>query len=61
MKAARAILTSGSMFPEEMEAAAVYEYELNFHHQLKARVMDTGQVIHVIRRGVPPPIGELSY
>ena len=37
------------MFPEEMEAAAVYEYELNFHNQLKARVMDTGQVIQVVK------------
>lgn len=49
MKAARAILTEGSMFAEEMEAAAVYEYELNFHNQLKARVMDTGQVIQVAK------------
>jgi len=49
MKAARAILTGGSMFPEEMEAAAVYEYELNFHNQLKARVMDAGQVIQVVK------------
>jgi hypothetical protein len=49
MKAARSILSKGSMFPEEMEAAAVYEYELNFHNHLKARLMDTGQVIRVAK------------
>lgn len=49
LKAARSILTKGSMFPEEREAAAVYEYELNFHNQLKARLMDTGQVIQVAK------------
>jgi hypothetical protein len=56
MKAARAILTGGSMFPEEMEAAAVYEYELNFHNQLKARVMDTGQVIQVVKEVTLDPL-----
>jgi hypothetical protein len=49
MKAARSILSKGSMFAEEMEAAAVYEYELNFHNQLKARLMDTSQVIQVVK------------
>lgn len=49
VKAARSILTKGSMFQEEMEAATVYEYELNFHNQLKARLMDAGQVIQVAK------------
>src|SRR6267378_2691484 len=35
-KAAKSILSGGSMFAEETEAAQVYEYELNFHNQLKA-------------------------
>ena len=48
-KAAKSILSKGSMFIEEMEAAAVYEYELNFHNQLKARLLDTGQVLQVVR------------
>ncbi|WP_315777781.1 MULTISPECIES: hypothetical protein [unclassified Bradyrhizobium] len=55
MKAARAILTQGSMFLEEMQAAAVYEYELNFHNQLKARLMDTGQVIQVVKEATLDP------
>jgi hypothetical protein len=49
MKAARSILTKGSMFAEEMEAAAVYKYELNFHNQLKARLMDTSQLVALMR------------
>jgi hypothetical protein len=47
-KAAKSILSQGPMFIEEMEAAALYEYELNFHNQLKARVLDTGQVLQVV-------------
>jgi hypothetical protein len=57
MKAARSILTKGSMFVEEMEAAAVYEYELNFHNQLKARLMDTSQVVQVVKEvTLDPPV-----
>ena len=58
MKAARSILSKGSMFVEEMEAAAMYEYELNFHNQLKARLMDTNQVIQVAKEITldPPPL-----
>lgn len=54
-KAARSILSQGSMFVEEMEAAALYEYELNFHNQLKARVLDTGQVLQVVRETTLTP------
>jgi len=39
-KAAKSILKKGSLFVEEREAAALYEYELNFHNQLKARLLD---------------------
>ncbi len=57
MKAARSILNKGSLFAEEMEAAAMYEYELNFHNQLKARVMDTSQVIQVVKEiTLEPPL-----
>jgi hypothetical protein len=48
-KGAKSILSKGSMFIEEREAAAIYEYELNFHNQLKARLLDTGEVIQVVR------------
>jgi len=48
-RAAKSILRGGSMFAEEKEAAAIYEYELNFHNQLKAKLLDTGEVIQVVR------------
>lgn len=54
-KGAKSILRNGSMFPEEIEAAAIYEYELNFHNQLKARVLDTDQVIQVVRESTLVP------
>lgn len=54
-KAAKSILSRGSMFIEEVEAAALYEYELNFHNQLKARLLDTGQVLQVVRETTLTP------
>jgi hypothetical protein len=54
-RAAKSILQSGSMFREEVEAAAIYEYELNFHNQLKARLLDTGEVIQVVRETTLTP------
>lgn len=54
-RAAKSILSQGSMFVEEMQAAALYEYELNFHNQLKARVLDTGQVLQVVRETTLTP------
>jgi hypothetical protein len=54
-KGAKSILKHGSMFVEEMEAAAIYEYELNFHNQLKARLLDTGEVIQVVRETTLTP------
>lgn len=38
-----------SLFTEEMEAARFYQFEVNFHHQLKARLIDTKAVVQVIR------------
>ena len=54
-RAAKSILSQGSLFIEEMEAAALYEYELNFHNQLKARLLDTGQVLQVVRETTLTP------
>lgn len=54
-RAARTILQAGSLFQEELDAAAIYEYELNFHNQLKARLLDTGQVIQVVRETTLTP------
>ncbi|MFO1152997.1 MAG: hypothetical protein U1E42_04900 [Rhodospirillales bacterium] len=54
-KGAKSILRNGSLFQEEIEAAAIYEYELNFHNQLKARVLDTNEVIQVVRESTLVP------
>lgn len=55
-RVAQRILREGSLFPEEVEAAAIYEYELNFHNQLKARLLDTKQVIQVVRETTLAPL-----
>jgi hypothetical protein len=55
------ILKEGWLFEEDVEAAAIYEFELNFHNQLKARLLDTKQVIQVVREttliGDQRPVG----
>ena len=54
-RGATSVLKKGSLFPEEMDAAAIYECELNFHNQLKARLLDTRQVIQVVRETTLTP------
>jgi hypothetical protein len=54
-RGAMSVLEKGSLFTEEMDAAAIYEYELNFHNQLKARLLDTRQVIQVVRETTLTP------
>lgn len=46
---AKKILRSGSLFQEEMEAADLYRYEVNFHHQLKARLLEHRVVVQIMR------------
>lgn len=48
-KAGKKVLEMGSLFPEDREAAEIYRYELNFHHQLKARLLDEKAVIQIVR------------
>ncbi len=48
-RVARKLFREPSLFQEEMDAAEVYRYELNFHHQLKARLIRTRAVVQVIR------------
>jgi hypothetical protein len=42
-------ISAPSMFPEDNENARAFEFEANFHNQLKARLLDTKQVIQVVR------------
>ncbi len=48
-KIARGLQTQPSLFEEDMKAAAIYEFDLNFHHQLKARLLDVKAVAQVVR------------
>jgi hypothetical protein len=38
-----------SLFEEEMNEAEIYRYDLNFHHQLKARLIKSRAVVQVVR------------
>ena len=50
-----------SLFAEDMSAAEVYRYDLDFHHQLKARLLDVPAVVQVVREtSISDPVaGEL--
>jgi hypothetical protein len=54
-KGAMSVREKGSLFAEEIDAITIYEYELNFHNQLKARLLDTRQVIQVVRETTLTP------
>jgi hypothetical protein len=43
------LIQPSMMFPEDNIAAQVYRYEVNFHNQLKARLLDLGAVIQIVR------------
>jgi hypothetical protein len=47
-----------SLFEEDMQAAELYQFELNFHHQLKARLLDVGAVVQVVRESTLTPSSE---
>ncbi len=48
-KIGRRILREGSLFSEDRKAAKIYRYELNFHHQMKARLLDQGVILQIVR------------
>lgn len=48
-RTARKIMSGGTLFEEERAAAALYEYELNFHNQLKIRILDTKCAVQIVR------------
>ena len=55
LKAGRRILREGSLFPEDQKAAEIYRYELNFHHQMKARLLDQKAVLQIVRETTLTP------
>lgn len=48
-RVARRLFREPSLFSEEMNEAEIYRYELNFHHQLKARLIKSRAVVQVVR------------
>lgn len=43
------------LFPKDAQLAELHEFELNFHNQLKARLLDTGAVIQIVRETTIAP------
>ena len=43
------------MFAQDVEAAQMYRYERNFHHQMKARLLDTKAVVQIVRETTLAP------
>ncbi|MCK9619134.1 MAG: hypothetical protein M0R47_01215 [Methylobacter sp.] len=54
-KQARILETQFSLFEEDHQHAEIYKYELNFHNQLKARLLDTKEVVQVVRETTLAP------
>jgi hypothetical protein len=54
-KSGMKVLEFGSLFPEDRAAAEIYRYELNFHHQLKAKLLDERAVIQIVRETTLTP------
>jgi hypothetical protein len=46
---AQRFMREPSLFEEDMVAAQTYKYDLNFHHQLKARLLDIRAVVQIAR------------
>jgi hypothetical protein len=46
---AKRLLREPSLFEDDMRIADTYRYEVNFHHQLKARLLDLRAVAQIIR------------
>lgn len=55
LKSGRTILRQGSLFPEDRKAAEIYRYERNFHHQMKARILDLRVVLQIVRETTLTP------
>ncbi|MGI8744435.1 MAG: hypothetical protein ACR2NN_18055 [Bryobacteraceae bacterium] len=49
---ARRLQREPSLFEEENRAAIAYEYDVNFHNQLKARLLDDRIVTQIVRESV---------
>ena len=57
---AKRLRSQPSLFAEDMEEAKIYAYDLDFHNQLKARLLDTKAVVQVVRETSLDALGLLS-
>jgi hypothetical protein len=48
-RSATRMLRDGWLFQDDLADVEMYKYEENFHNQLKARLLDTGEIIQVVR------------
>lgn len=49
-----------AMFPEEYEEAQTYLFAQNFHHQLKAQLLESGAIIQIIRETTINPMSDVD-
>ena len=54
-KLASKLENSPSLFEEDNKIAEIYRYERNFHNQLKARLLDSQEVLQVVRETTLSP------
>ncbi|SUW16615.1 hypothetical protein [Brevundimonas diminuta] len=56
-RTARSFVQAPSMFAEDNAAAEPYRYEVDFHNQLKARLLDQKVVLQIVRESTLDPEG----
>jgi hypothetical protein len=59
-RTAARILRDGSLFPDMAEEAETYRFARNFHHQLKAQLLDKEVVLQVVRETTLDPRLEID-
>lgn len=55
-RSARRLASEPSLFSEDNKAALPYEYEVDFHHQLKARLLAHGIPTQIVRESTIAPV-----
>jgi hypothetical protein len=60
-KTAAGFLRTDSLFPDMTEEAQTYLFARNFHHQLKAQLLDQGIVMQVVRETTLDPSLEVDH
>ncbi len=59
-KIAARLRSQPSLFEEDMSEAKMYAYHLDFHNQLKARILDRGAVLQIVRETSLATVSELA-